>query len=313
MMKPSPGDGFRVNNHAEIALMARGNLARCLQITLVHEGRWSDHPADPGGATMKGVTMGRYRQYYPNATKDQLRNISNADLQRIYRDDYWVPVGGDSLPYGVDLATFDFGVNSGPSRGVRYLQAALGVSQTGRADAITLKEANDADGKATVQKICARRLSFVRALGTFRVFGKGWTRRIADIEAKGVAMWLSRGAPLTRENRDALREEGTAARDTARQQDRGAATTGGGGAVVGGGDAAVTGAFNGWVLLAIGVAVLCVVGYLVFKAHQNRARANAYEEVAAEPAPSEAKAGEATKGDLVTKVSQRQPKKRSPK
>ncbi|WP_367114508.1 glycosyl hydrolase 108 family protein [Devosia sp.] len=32
---------------------------------LVHEGCWADHTNDPGGATMKGVTLATYRQYRP--------------------------------------------------------------------------------------------------------------------------------------------------------------------------------------------------------------------------------------------------------
>jgi len=84
--------------------------------TLTHEGGWADHPKDPGGATMKGVTLATYRQYYPNATKADLRKISDADLKMIYRTGYWDKVRGDDLPPGVDLMTFDVAVNSGPRR-----------------------------------------------------------------------------------------------------------------------------------------------------------------------------------------------------
>jgi lysozyme family protein len=33
------------------------NFARALPLVLKHEGGWADHPRDPGGATMKGVTL----------------------------------------------------------------------------------------------------------------------------------------------------------------------------------------------------------------------------------------------------------------
>lgn len=261
--------------------MARENFASCLTVTLTHEGGWSDHPADPGGATMKGVTIGRYREYYPNATKTDLRNISNADLQRIYRNDYWNKVRGDDLPYGVDLSTFDGGVNSGPSRGAKWLQSAVGVKQDGVVGPATVKAAILADGKSTVQKICAKRLSFVHGLKTWKTFGKGWARRIADIEAKGVAMWLAKGAALTERDRQELNGEAQKADNTAAAQNKGAGGAAAGGSAAGGGDAVMSGEPN-WMLIAgIAVVVALVVVALVVKSRQNRERAKAYAAVAA--------------------------------
>lgn len=36
------------------------NFAPALALALKSEGGWSDNPADPGGATMKGVTLAKY-------------------------------------------------------------------------------------------------------------------------------------------------------------------------------------------------------------------------------------------------------------
>lgn len=254
--------------------MATGNFPACLKETLVHEGGWSDHPSDPGGATMKGVTIGRYREHYPNATKTDLRNISETDLQRIYRDDYWSKVSGDALPFGVDLSTFDYGVNSGPSRSVKALQAALGVKVDGRAGYETTKAAQFTDGKAVIQRICAQRRSFVQGLKTFAVFGKGWSRRIASVEARSVAMWLAAGGALSKQARDTLKTEGKKAGKTAKTQD----AAGGGTAATGGG-AAIAVEPN-WLLIA-GLVVLAVVGLaLILKARQNRDREEAYKAAA---------------------------------
>lgn len=256
--------------------MAKGNLAACLKVTLVHEGGWSDHPADPGGATMKGVTIGRYREHYPNATKADLRAITDADLQRIYRDDYWNKVRGEELPFGVDLATFDFGVNSGPSRGARYLQAVLGIKQTGTVGNETVAAALKADGKATIQKLCARRLSFVQVLPRFKTFGRGWTRRYADVEAKAVAMWLARGGTVTASVRKELNAESGKASKVAKSQ-----TNGAGGTVILGGSGTVA-SNPDWLLIGCLVAGIAIVaGVLIFKARQNRDRADAYAAEAA--------------------------------
>ena len=105
--------------------MARANFAAALSAVLLHEGGWANNPKDPGGATMKGVTLATYRRYRPGATKEQLRNISDEELRTIYRDGYWDEVRGDDLPSGIDFATFDFAVNSGPSRAAKFLQRVL--------------------------------------------------------------------------------------------------------------------------------------------------------------------------------------------
>lgn len=260
--------------------MAIGNFPACLKETLVHEGGWSDHKSDPGGATMKGVTIGRYRQYYPSADKTSLRNISEADLQRIYREDYWNKVAGDALPFGVDLVTFDYGVNSGPSRGVRALQGAVGVKQDGKPGYETMNAAQSANGKATVQKICAQRRGFVQGLKTFAVFGKGWSRRIASVEARGVAMWLSLGGALPKQAKTELKvEAGKAGKAASTQNKAGGAVAGGG--TVGNGALVTTGDVN-WMLIAgLVVIVILVAGALALKAVQNREREEAYETVAA--------------------------------
>lgn len=247
-----------------------GNFPACLKVTLAHEGEWADHKDDPGGATMKGVTIGRYRDYYPKATKADLRKISAADLERIYRLDYWSVVRGDDLPYGVDLATFDFGVNSGPARAAKYLQGVVGVAQDGRIGARTLDAVMWADGKSVIQKLCGKRLGFVQGLSTFKVFGKGWSRRIADIEAKGVAMWLAHGKALTPVQRGELAHEAEKAGKKSTAQN-----TGAGGAVAGGGGSAVAADPN-WLLIA-GVAAFVVVAIiLAVKARQNKHRQEAY-------------------------------------
>ena len=36
------------------------NFERCLSEVLQHEGGWADDPHDPGGATMRGITIGTF-------------------------------------------------------------------------------------------------------------------------------------------------------------------------------------------------------------------------------------------------------------
>lgn len=173
----------------------KSNFRRVLAETLAHEGGWSDHPRDPGGATMKGVTLKTFRSYYPGATKEDLRNITDAQLERIYREGYWDAVRGDELPAGLDLVAFDAAVNSGVSRGAKWLQQALGVTADGKIGPATLAAARAAEPISVIDAALDRRMAFLRGLGTWDVFGKGWTRRVEAVRGAAKAM-VAPAAPI---------------------------------------------------------------------------------------------------------------------
>lgn len=163
-------------------------FGRCLALTLAYEGGWSDHPSDPGGATMKGVTLAVYRTFKndPGATKAQLRAISDADLNAIYRRNYWLASSCDKLPAGVDLMTFDVAVNSGPSRARRWLQEAVGSTPDGVIGPQTLARVLAIPAPELVQRLSTRRDKFYRSLGTFPTFGKGWLARLKNVTTKAM-------------------------------------------------------------------------------------------------------------------------------
>lgn len=160
----------------------KDNFERSLTEVLKHEGGWADHPKDPGGATMKGVTIGTFAQFKGRkVTKDELRNISDADLRAIYRRKYWDVVKGDDLPLGLDYVAFDAAVNSGPARGARWLQSALGVPADGKIGAVTIAAARAANPELAIDRACDERLAFLQRLKTWPTFGNGWGRRVADV------------------------------------------------------------------------------------------------------------------------------------
>ena len=167
----------------------KDNFDKCLSITLRHEGGWADHPKDPGGATMKGVTIGTYAQFKGRkVTKDELRNISDADLRTIYRRNYWDKVRGDDLPAGLDLVAFDGAVNSGPARGARWLQQGVGVAADGKIGPATIAAAKAVPASPAIAASCDARLEFLHRLKTWPTFGRGWQSRVDDIRRQAVAM-----------------------------------------------------------------------------------------------------------------------------
>lgn len=152
-------------------------FASVLAETLRHEGGWSDHPKDPGGATMKGVTLRTLQAYKQGATKADLRAITDADLKAIYRTGYWDKVRGDDLPAGVDMVVFDIAVNSGPKRAAEWLQEAVGATVDGIIGDQTVVLTKRADPASVIDTLDKRRDRFYRSLGTWTTFGKGWTSR----------------------------------------------------------------------------------------------------------------------------------------
>lgn len=177
--------------------MTKANFSACLDIVLRHEGGYVDHPRDPGGATNLGITrktLAEWRGVSPwwQLAKDEVKGLGVEEAKAIYRARYWDRIAGDELPKGLDLAVFDFAVNSGPVRAVATLQAVLKVRRDGIAGPITLGAAKAlaAEGgtKELIRAICDQRLGFLRALSTFAVFGTGWTRRVADTRTQALAM-----------------------------------------------------------------------------------------------------------------------------
>lgn len=148
-----------------------------------------------------------------------------------------------------------------------------------RLDAIrdeTARVMNERHGDATevVKALCARRLGFVRGLKTFGTFGRGWSRRIADIEAKGVAMAL-RGYGAGKPRVAAvLAQEAETAIDRSKAQNKGAAAVTGSGAA---GGAVQVGADVNWLIVAgVALAVVAILALVRSRAVINKDRAEAY-------------------------------------
>ncbi|TPK57767.1 hypothetical protein FJ546_25950 [Mesorhizobium sp. B2-4-19] len=174
------------------------NFARALALVLKSEGGWSDNPADPGGATMKGVTLANFRRYVKaDAGKADLKKIGDDQVATVYRRFYWDAVLGAELPDGVDYAVFDFAVNSGPGRAAKYLQASVGVSQDGRIGPATLAAVKTKPAGVVIDQLCDARLAFLRRLPTWATFGRGWSDRVRSVRAQALLMSAPATAPAS--------------------------------------------------------------------------------------------------------------------
>lgn len=152
----------------------KNNSELAIKETLKWEGGYTNHPADKGGPTNWGITIADAQKYWKkDATAADVKAMPIEVAVSIYRTKYWVNkyYNCDDLPAGVDLTVFDFGVNSGSARAVKYLNA-----EKGNPPEVTIRNIND------------NRLKFVQSLSNFSVFGKGWMNRIAGIKAKSLQM-----------------------------------------------------------------------------------------------------------------------------
>ena len=162
------------------------NYAQALKQVLKYEGGFSDHPADPGGATMKGITQAVYDSWRKanNLPAQSVRNISDSEVASIYKNLYWDKICGDDLPSGVDFAVFDYAVNSGVSKAAKTLQGVVGVTQDGVIGPATIQAAKTYVAMAVTNK----RLAFMQSLSIWPTFGKGWAARIADVKNQIIAL-----------------------------------------------------------------------------------------------------------------------------
>lgn len=163
---------------------------RCLDEVLKHEGGYSDHVRDPGGATNLGVTLATAKAHGLDLDGDgdidkiDVRNLRPRDVRPVYRKSYWLAAGCDGLPAGPDLMVFDLAVNSGVKRAATFLQEAVGVTADGKVGPMTLGAARRVPPADLVKRLRDRRERFYRGLGTFDTFGKGWLRRLSEVNVK---------------------------------------------------------------------------------------------------------------------------------
>ena len=162
---------------------------QALQAVLRYEGGYVNNPHDPGGATNRGVTQAVYDSYRARKglPKQPVKACTMDETKDIYRNLYWNKVHGDDLPIGVDLAVFDFAVNSGPARAAKMLQHLVGVPVDGVIGPATVAAAN-AKQLGLTDALCNERARFLQTLPTFVHFGKGWMSRVENVRATAKAM-----------------------------------------------------------------------------------------------------------------------------
>ena len=155
-----------------------------IAFVLDHEGGYVNHPNDPGGETKWGIS----KKSYPHL---DIKALTVEEARSIYHRDYWTKIRGDQVPPPLDLALFDFAVNSGTYRAVRFLRRIVGLGEVpAQVDENALKAIHEEVGRRPLgvqslaeELVCQRALWLTRLGCTRRgseVFLVGWMKRIRD-------------------------------------------------------------------------------------------------------------------------------------
>lgn len=166
-----------------------------LALVFKHEGIYSDHPYDSGGATKFGITQKVAKQF---GYKDDMKEFPIHLAQQIYKEKYWDIVSLDlvaKIHPDVAIECFECGVNMGPRAAVKFLQEALNCLNTDLRFRNLLTDGNI--GKKTIRELSripnkdvpvlvkiqnslqgARYVKLSQKNRKLKVFMRGWFNRV---------------------------------------------------------------------------------------------------------------------------------------
>lgn len=167
------------------------NHKRLIPFILRWEGGYVDDPADRGGATNKGVTIGTYTTYRKSkgikqTTKSDLRNITDAEWSEIFKTMYWNRWQADHIrSQSVANICVDWVWGSGV-HGIKRVQRLLGVRDDGVVGPVTLAALNARDPERLFAEIREARICFIKSIiardPSQKRFERGWMNRLFSLK-----------------------------------------------------------------------------------------------------------------------------------
>lgn len=155
------------------------------------EGGFTDHPADKGGPTKYGITLGTLSKYLARpVTRHDIEALSPETAKEIYYTRYYLLPRMDALPKEIQPIMLDMCAHHGPSQAIRLLQRVINlagihtVTEDGICGPQTQSAARgsfDAMGDYFINALVEERLTFFRQIVSRNpsqfVFLKGWENR----------------------------------------------------------------------------------------------------------------------------------------
>lgn len=162
---------------------------QAFDILIGHEGGYTSGEGDPGGETKYGIS----KRAYPDV---DIANLTEDDAKKLYKSDYWDKLYLDTAAPPLALIVFDAAVNNGVGQATKFLQTGLGVT----ADGVFGSQSQAALAAVTGDKVSSciadthgARIFMMAGLSTWEKFGKGWSKRLAQLPYQAAGM-TSNGA-----------------------------------------------------------------------------------------------------------------------
>ncbi|MBD1939083.1 glycosyl hydrolase 108 family protein [Microcoleus sp. FACHB-68] len=165
-----------------VAAFDSASFQAALRFTLYFEGGYSNHSADVGGKTYRGILQPEYDAYRAGKglPVQDVRRMDNSELWEIYYS-YWDASRAESMSPILGVAMFDTAVNFGRSGAVRFLQQALAVPVTGSFNSETFQALQSQNQEEIAKRMIENRIQYrykrVRESPSQQVFLQGWLNR----------------------------------------------------------------------------------------------------------------------------------------
>ena len=169
---------------------------------LRREGGFVDDPADRGGATKYGITIGTLSRYIGRAAlKSEVKDLSEDVARDIYERNYYDGPRINRLPQAIQPFIFDCAVNHGPRRAIKFVQSVVNqagydpkLDEDGAMGPNSSKGAQWAQtqmGDLFLQALLEERRNFYRVIvqadSSQARFLRGWMNRVDEFEQKEAA------------------------------------------------------------------------------------------------------------------------------
>jgi len=168
-------------------------FARALHVVLNFEGGYSNNKADPGGATMRGITQRTYDWYrhLKRLAPSSVKTITDAEVSDIYRMMYWDVMHCDEFSYPVALLLFDSCVQWGAHDAVqKILLPVLGLKDGCQMSDVWQAIRSRLDVRLLANEICDRRVALryqqVKNHPSTKVFLQGWLSRDSQVRSQAL-------------------------------------------------------------------------------------------------------------------------------
>lgn len=173
---------------------------------LKHEGGFTDHPNDPGGATKWGVSLRWLRQKEDSdiidadldddgdIDVDDIKSVDREDATRLYYKNWWKQNNYDNYRKPIGEKLFDMAINMGTQQAHELLQRALNTLGENLAEDGIISGPNtqaaleNYDPQVITDALCDEQLDFYQTLveqdEKYRAFIDGWTNRAEAYRSK---------------------------------------------------------------------------------------------------------------------------------